>query len=62
MSGLSLVAMNRLLIAVASLIEKRELQSSGFSSCGTRARCATACGVFRDWGSNPCLLHWQAES
>ena len=23
--------------------------------------CSTACGIFLDQGSNPCLLHWQAD-
>ena len=24
--------------------------------------CSTACGIFPDQGSNPCALHWQADS
>ena len=24
--------------------------------------CCAACGIFPDQGSNPCLLHWQADS
>ena len=24
--------------------------------------CSAACGIFLDQGSNPCLLHWQADS
>ena len=24
--------------------------------------CSAACGIFRDQGSNPCPLHWQADS
>ena len=24
--------------------------------------CSAACGIFPDQGSNPCLLHWQADS
>ena len=24
--------------------------------------CSEACGIFPDQGSNPCLLHWQADS
>ena len=24
--------------------------------------CSTACGIFPDHGSNPCALHWQADS
>ena len=43
---------------------------TGFSSCGTRASevvahelsCSAACGIFPDQGSNPCPLHWQADS
>ena len=27
-----------------------------------RFRCSTACGIFLDQGSNPCLLHWQVDS
>ena len=27
-----------------------------------RLSCSTACGIFPDQGSNPCLLHWQADS
>ena len=27
-----------------------------------RVRCSVACGIFPDWGSNPCPLHWQADS
>ena len=43
-------------------------------SCGSRAlerrlssvvlglSCSAACGIFPDQGSNPCPLHWQADS
>ena len=24
--------------------------------------CSAACGIFPDQGSNPCALHWQADS
>ena len=24
--------------------------------------CSVACGIFPDQGSNPCSLHWQADS
>ena len=30
--------------------------------CGTRLILLLACGLFLDQGSNPCLLHWQADS
>ena len=32
------------------------------NSCGPRLGCSAACGTFPDQGSNPCLLHWQADS
>ena len=32
------------------------------SSCGARLSCFAACGIFLDQGSNPCPLHWQADS
>ena len=48
---------------------------SGFSYCGARAvgtqasvvaahrlSCFAICGIFSDQGSNPCPLHWQADS
>ena len=47
----------------------------GLSSCGSRTlecrrsvvvvhglSCSVACGIFPDQGSNPCPLHWQADS
>ena len=46
----------------------------GLSSCGSRAlerklssvahglSCSVARGIFPDQGSNPCPLHWQADS
>ena len=42
----------------------------GFSSCGARGlvlmahglSCSAACGIFPEQGSNPCSLHWQANS
>ena len=27
-----------------------------------RLSCSVACGIFPDQGSNPCPLHWQADS
>ena len=48
----------------------RALGLSSFSSCGTWAQqlqlpgpaALWRCGIFLDQGSNPCLLHWQADS
>ena len=38
------------------------LQSSGSAAVAHRPSCSEACGIFRDQGSNPCPLHWQADS
>ena len=55
--GSSLVAVHRLLIAVAALVSEHVL-----SSCGAGLRCFEACGIFPDQGSNPGPLHLQADS
>ena len=73
--GYSLVAVRRLLIAVASLVVEHRLQSmqaqqlwlqdsrgSGSEVVAHGRSCSTACGIFPDQGSNLCLLHWQADS
>ena len=45
------------------LVVEHRLQMHRLSSCGSRAySCSTACGIFPDQGSNPCPLHWQADS
>ena len=43
------------------------LQSTGSRHAGSvivahGPSCSTACGIFPDQGSNPCPLHWQADS
>ena len=38
------------------------LQSPGSVVGAQGLRCSTTCGVFPGQGSNPCLLHWQADS
>ena len=43
------------------------LQSTGSTRAGSVVvahgpRCSVACGIFPDQGSNPCALHWQADS
>ena len=48
--GLHFVMVHGLLIVVASLVV-----AHGF-------RCSTARGIFPDQSSNPCPLHWQADS
>ena len=50
------------LTIAASLVAEHRLQTHRLSSCGSRASCSAACGIFPDQGSNPCPLHWQADS
>ena len=43
------------------------LRSTGSRRAGSvvvahRPSCSLACGIFPDQGSNPCPLHWQADS
>ena len=43
------------------------LRSTGSRRAGSvvvehRPSCSVACGIFPDQGSNPCPLHWQADS
>ena len=64
---LSLALMLRLLIAVASLVEERGFQAataSGIevSSFSCPHRPPLACGISLDQGTNPFLLHRQADS
>ena len=71
----SLVVVRRLPTAVVSLVPEHGLQGLGISavvaprlwSTGLmvavhRLSCSVACGILLDQGSNPCLLHWQADS
>ena len=73
--GLSVVAMYRLLIAVASVVAENGLQgprasvgaaprrwSTGSIVAAHRLSCCEAYGIFPDQGWNPHLLHWQADS
>lgn len=69
--GPSLIAEHRLQGTWASVVAARGLNSWGsqalehrLNSCGAHMglSCSTACGIFPDQGSNPCLLHWQAYS
>ena len=73
--GYSVAAMHRLLIAVAALVMEHKLEglqapvvaalrlSSTISVVVTHGlSCPVACGIFLNQGSNPCPLHWQADS
>ena len=47
---------------IGSVVVAHRLQSAGSVVVGHRLSCSAACGIFLDQGSNPCPLHWQAES
>ena len=46
----------------ASVVVARGLQSTGSVVVAHGLSCSAACGIFPDQGSNPCPLHWQADS
>ena len=56
------IAVHGPLTIAASLVAEHRLQMRRLSNCGSRASCSAACGIFPDQGSNPCPLHWQADS
>ena len=71
MQGLSLVAASgghsSSRCAGLSLSRPLLLWSTGSRRTGSvvvahRLSCSAACGIFLDQGSNPCPLHWQADS
>ena len=50
-----------------SLLRPLPLQSTGSRRAGSAVvahgpSCSAVCGIFPDQGSNPCPLHWQADS
>ena len=45
-----------------SVVVVHGLQSAGSVAVAHRLSCSAVCGIFLDQGSNPCLLHWQANS
>ena len=45
-----------------SVVAAPKLQSAGSVVVAHGLSCSTACGIFPDEGSNPWLLHWQADS
>ena len=69
--GLSLVAASgghsSSRCAGLSLLRPLLLRSTGSGRTGSAVvahgpSCSAACGIFPDQGSNPCPLHWQADS
>ena len=70
-SGLALVVMSRgcspgvvprILIVAASLVAEHGLYTQASAAGAPGLSCCAACGIFPDQGSNPCPLHWQADS
>ena len=74
-AGYSLVVVDRLLIAVASLVVEHRLQGTQTQELqlpSLEHRLASgvvhgpsssvACEIFPDQGWNPCVLHWRADS
>ena len=56
------IAVRGPLTVAASLVAEHRLQTRRLSNCGHGPSRSAACGIFPDQGSNPCPLHWQADS
>ena len=44
------------------LLRSRGSRRAGSVTVAHGPSCSAACGIFPDQGSNPCPLHWQADS
>ena len=44
------------------LLRSTSSRRAGSVTVAHRPSCSAACGIFPDQGSNPCALHWQADS
>ena len=71
MPGLSLVAVSGghsssrcagLSLSRPLLLRSTDSRHAGSVIVAHRPSCSTACGIFPDQGSNPCPLHWQADT
>ena len=49
-------------LTVAALLQSTGSRRAGSVAVGHGPSCSAACGIFPDQGSNPCPLHWQADS
>ena len=56
------IAVRGPLTIAASLVAEHRLQMRRLSSCGSWAQLLRGMWIFPDQGSNPCPLHWQADS
>ena len=59
---LSLIMVRRLLIATAPCCRAWGLGTWAWGVVVHGLRCFEACRIFLDQSSDPCLLHWQADS
>ena len=60
--GYAMVAVHRPLIVVASLVEHEPQGARASVVVAHVLSCFKACGILPDQESNPCPLHWQADS
>ena len=55
------IAVRRPLI-ITALLRSTGSRRAGSVIVAHGPSCSAACGIFPDQGSNPCPLHWQADS
>ena len=60
--GFSIAAVHTLLIVIASLLAEHRLERTGLVVVANGLCCSVSRRISLDQGSNPCLLHWQADS
>ena len=56
------IAVRRPLTVMASLVAEHSSSRAGSVVVAHGPSCSAACGILADQGSNPCPLHWQADS
>ena len=56
------IALRGPLTIAASLMRSTGSRRAGSVIVAHVPSCSAACGIFPDQGSNPCALHWQADS
>ena len=60
--GPLLIAVRGSLTIAASLVAEHRLQTRRLSNCGSRAQLLRGMWYPPNQGSNPCPIHWQADS
>ena len=56
------IAVHGPLTVAASLVRSTGSRYAGSAVVAHGPSCSAACGIFPDQGSNPCPVHWQADS